>query len=244
MTRRKGSWRCMKGSMTRRSPLFSAIEAKRPGEYQTAANLGTAYELQGNPGEALKWIEEGIRRNPDSHHGTEWLHVAILKTRIHLKEDPAWLDENHVITLPADLAKGVFADAPGKEHRPRDIQDALIYQLNERMVFVKAPDRVVGDLLYLLAVLEGETRAVEPAIQLVDLARQYGFADAGLLDSMAARYEKALFTRKVREGLMWAGGFLLVVALLAFAWRRNWFFLRGRDYRKHLAEKAGGGGGM
>ncbi len=219
--------------------VFSAIEAKRPGEYQTAANLGTAYELQGNLEEALKWIEEGIRRNPDSHHGTEWLHVAILKTRMLLNENPAWLGENHVITLPDDLGQGSVVDSGGTKLRPGEVLSALIYQLKERMVFVKAPDPVVADLLYLLAVVVGKTEAVEPALQLVDMARQYGFGDAGLLDSMTASYQKALIMRRIREGLMWGGGVLLGLVFLVFAWRRKWFFLSGAAYRKHLAEKAG-----
>jgi Flp pilus assembly protein TadD len=48
------------------------VEAERlhPGNYQVAANLGTAYELLGDDENALVWIRKGIERNPDSHYGT------------------------------------------------------------------------------------------------------------------------------------------------------------------------------
>ncbi len=46
--------------------LLQRLEKETPGHYATAANLGTAYELSGNNELALKWIKEGIRRNPRS----------------------------------------------------------------------------------------------------------------------------------------------------------------------------------
>src|SRR5947207_579426 len=42
-------------------------EKSNPGDYSTAANLGTAYELAGKNELALKWIQEGMHRNPKSH---------------------------------------------------------------------------------------------------------------------------------------------------------------------------------
>src|SRR5690606_13087090 len=49
--------------------LLQKIEEDASGQYSTAANLGTAYELAGDNRNALKWINEGLRRNPESHHG-------------------------------------------------------------------------------------------------------------------------------------------------------------------------------
>ena len=51
------------------------IEKESPNLYATASNLGTAYELQGNIPLAIKWIKEGIKRDRESHYGTEWLHI-------------------------------------------------------------------------------------------------------------------------------------------------------------------------
>ena len=44
--------------------MLKDTEKQHPGIYFTAANLGTAYELSGDDENALKWILEGIKRNP------------------------------------------------------------------------------------------------------------------------------------------------------------------------------------
>jgi tetratricopeptide (TPR) repeat protein len=62
-----------------------SIEKKKPNLYETASNLGTAYELQGNIPLAIEWIKEGIKRNAESHGGTEWLHLLILETKLQLE---------------------------------------------------------------------------------------------------------------------------------------------------------------
>jgi tetratricopeptide (TPR) repeat protein len=48
---------------------FLELEKKYPDRYQTATNLGTAYELVGQIDDALVWIEKGIKLNPSSHEG-------------------------------------------------------------------------------------------------------------------------------------------------------------------------------
>lgn len=114
-----------------------ALEAARPGVYETAANLGTAYELVGKLEEAALWIARGIDRNPRSHAGTEWLHAAILHAKLKLRDDPAWL-KAHSVVDPAQVG-------------PRDAAEivrAIDYQLAERLQFVTAPDAVVCDLFY------------------------------------------------------------------------------------------------
>lgn len=114
---------------------LEAIERAFPGQYATAANLGTAYELEGRLADALTWITRGIERNPDSHFGTEWLHVAILKAKLKLKDDPAWLAQHSVLDEAGPRSAG-------------EIVLAIEYQLNERLVFVQPEDPVVCDLFY------------------------------------------------------------------------------------------------
>lgn len=113
--------------------VLHAIEVEKPGQYATASNLGTAYELNGNLDEALKWISEGIKRNPKSHAGTEWLHVAILEAKKQLKQDPRWLHKHSVLD--------------GHEGRSQaEKERALEYQLNERLNFITENDPVMHDL--------------------------------------------------------------------------------------------------
>lgn len=129
--------------------LLEQIETERPGLYATAANLGTAYELAGNNEKALEWIKKGIELNPDSHEGTEWLHVRILEAKLALKDDPGWL-EAHSIVDPTQKVGAEKLSATGNRGEtlsPEQIKHALIYQLHERLQFVPPPDPIVGSLL-------------------------------------------------------------------------------------------------
>lgn len=114
----------------------------------------------------------------------------------------------------------------------------LIYQLKERMVFVKPKDAVVANLLFSLSVIESHTDVVEEAIPLTKMAVEYGFRDNGLVAGKMALYQRARFLGKLRS----AGPFVLVglalVAFAVFACKKKWLFLSRSAYRKHLEEKA------
>lgn len=115
--------------------ILIQLEKDFPGKYATASNLGTAYELTGDVDKALEWIKTGMVRNTDSHEGTEWLHVAILETKLKLKADPTWLETNSVLD--------------GSQSLPREVKErALEYQLNERLYFIHENDPIMCDLMY------------------------------------------------------------------------------------------------
>ena len=213
--------------------IFEKIEADHPGRYSTASNMGTAYELKGNLDLAQKWIAEGIRRNPQSHRGTEWLHLAIIKARIRLKEDPGYLARNHIIGLPDTLSKHSRIQIDGQEHPAAEVRKALRYQLTERAYFVKPPDPVVADLLFTYGVLEAHTAIVESGIGLLELARKYGYQDIGQLDQTIGHYQSLVRFRKIRFGAVIVLGVVGFIAFLVFAYRKKWFFLSGSEYRKY-----------
>lgn len=132
--------------------LLEDAEKRFPGQATVAANLGTAYELMGQDEEALRWISEGVRRDPEEHEGSEWLHVKILEAKLALKRNPRWLEKNTVLgmdfgdgdvpVMPASLP----VDESGKPRTPVEIARALTYQLHERTNFVSPPDSIVSDL--------------------------------------------------------------------------------------------------
>lgn len=147
--------------------LLEQIETEKPGLYVTAANLGTAYELSGNDEKALEWIRKGIELNPGAHEGTEWLHVKILEAKLALKNDPNWLDSHSIIDPEKEVGeKGLSAAGNrGEKLSSRQIENAVIYQLHERLQFVKPPDAVVGALLLDLAMLIWDERVGPRAAQ-------------------------------------------------------------------------------
>ena len=155
--------------------ILESVEKSHPGEYRVAANLGTAYELSGDLQKAKQWIREGMRRNPESHHGTEWLHLRILDARQALASNPNWL-KSHSVT---GLDFGLEAQPQKPNQWPEDsggaegVIRALIYQLHERMAFVPAPDPLVGSLIADLGALLMLYRTVDVAIPVFELALTY-----------------------------------------------------------------------
>lgn len=150
--------------------LLIVSEHQTPGRYDTAANLGTAYELAGNLAKAKEWISEAISRNPKSHSGTEWLHVRILEVRMALERDPEYLDTHSVSDL--EFGTAALPKAKGNPDKERMLR-ALQYQLRERISFVPPPDPVVGDMLFDLANLLCEEKADVRALAHYRLARMY-----------------------------------------------------------------------
>jgi len=112
-----------------------AIEEAHPGVYETAANLGTAYELAGKLEEAFVWIARGIERNGNAQRGTEWLHLAILRAKLRLRDDAGWFREHTVLD-------GV------EDRSAEEILHAIDCQLEARLPLVKPMDAVVCDLFY------------------------------------------------------------------------------------------------
>ena len=144
--------RLLTGRLPEAISLLKEAEKRFPGQAIVAANLGTAYELSDNDAEALRWIREGVRRDPQEHEGTEWLHVKILEAKIALDRDPEWLERNTVLGLnfgdaqlpvmPAMLPQ----NEQGEARTPEEIARAISYQMQERKKFVAPPNAVIADL--------------------------------------------------------------------------------------------------
>ncbi len=225
------------GHYTEAIEKLTALEAESPGRYNTAANLGTAYELAGDNQQALHWITESISRNEDSHYGTEWLHKKILESKIAMEGDPEYLKNNPI--LPIDEEKiadqAIMLTYDGREIARDDLLKALHYQLGERMLFVKPKDPVVADLLYSFALFEAHTRVLEPAVELLALARVYGYHDLPALEARMLQYQEIIdSTWKISpETLIPSAISLLVLCALLYPIIRFAWSLRRQLKRVH-----------
>lgn len=207
--------------------ILESIEKQHPGEYVVAANLGTAYELAGKNEDARRWILEGIRRNPDSHEGTEWLHVRILDAKIALAADPDWLLTHSVLGL--DFGDDPIPEKPERWPERQTFEStykALQYQLHERMGFVKPPDPIVGELLGEFASLVAIRETVEQALPVFRLALAYEPVHddtiRGRRDALLDLVEERLFWNTVQLWSLIIGIPLLIVALVVLiVWRRR-----------------------
>jgi len=167
--------------------MLVANERKFPGTYENAENLGTAYELAGDNQSALKWIKEGLRRNPNAHAGTEWVHVMILEAKAG-QEDPNGAPKRLLFNLPFKFDAQTQIEAGGQMRSAGEVYKALLYQLKERLVFVKPPDSYVADLLYGLALIDANINSDQSAYDVFDLAGAYGFQDYELLTQSRSKF--------------------------------------------------------
>jgi tetratricopeptide (TPR) repeat protein len=155
--------------------VFLAIEARQPGRYATAANLGTVYELLGHNEKALHWIQQAVRINPASHHGSEWIHVNILKAKI--QGDQAI---NSQFLLGTDFGSAATPVATESLANVTKLRNALYFQLSERMGFIKPKDKIMGQLLFDLGNSYALTSDVESALEVYQVAKQYGYESSTL----------------------------------------------------------------
>jgi tetratricopeptide (TPR) repeat protein len=152
--------------------LYLDIEKQKPNLYNTAANLGTAYELAGQNENALLWIKKAVALNPASHSGSEWLHVKILTAKI--KGATAYTS---TFLLNTDFGT---AEMPKTNLKPAELDklsDALFYQLNERTSFIKTKEPIVAQLLFDLGNVYFTQGAYYTAEQTYRLAKKYGYND-------------------------------------------------------------------
>lgn len=190
------------GKYTRAIEHFLTIERLFPGHAQTAANLGTALELSGHDRVALRWIRIGMKRDPNEHYRTEWLHARILEAKAAMAADPDYLKTHSIagVSFTADVVPPLPTKLPpGNDGRPValwQLDHALSYQLSERTTFVAAPDPVVANLLVDWATLNLAGGPVENAAALYDLAVRYGAPRDALMERRQTHVREVLARAK------------------------------------------------
>lgn len=161
--------------------IFEALAQAYPDEYSIIANLGTTYELSGNNKKALEYIRKGLELNPDSHGGSEWIHVKILLAKIALDKDPDYLSNHTVLDLDA------------KQEESEKIRKQLYIQLQERFPFCKGPDPIMADLFVDLGDCYLHSISFEHAKGLYQIAKIYYQSSRADID------QKIEDVRKLRE---------------------------------------------
>lgn len=206
--------------------LLEAMEKERPGEYATAGNLGTAYELAGKNELALHWIREGMRRNADSHEGTEWVHVKILEAKIEQEKQPDYFKTHSVLNLDPNRIQDASSVVTfeNKPFSSQDVRTAIHYQLAERLQFVKKTDPSVASLLFDYAALEAATTTVENLRLILDLAVKFGYPTDKVLP-LYKQIDHVMRLTKVKKIAWYAVIGFCVVGFLVYSVKKRWIRL-------------------
>lgn len=167
--------------------LYLKIEKIKPNLYSTASNIGTAYELAGQNENALKWIKKAVRINPRSHENSEWIHVNILEAKI--KGEEFYTSD---FLLKTDFGSEKLPKSSINSNKLNDLRNALYYQLNERISFVKPKEVIVAQLLFDLGNINYLLGDYSSAVGNYNKAKSYG-------------YSGSLIETRLREGYLKTG---------------------------------------
>ena len=174
--------------------LYLEIEKMKPGRYSTASNIGTAYELIGDNENALKWIKKSVEIDPKSHYESEWIHVKILEAKIDSQKPISSLS-----FINTDFGTDSLPKTNLSKEALTNLRDALYYQLNERISFIKPKEKIIAQLLFDLADITFLSSDYHDAISIYDMAKEYGF------DSTKVEMRKVAISRDNRK--KWAEKF-------------------------------------
>lgn len=176
----KGLILIIQGKYKEAIELYKKIEKEEPNRYSTASNIGTAYELIGNNAEALRWIEKAVKINPNSHYGSEWIHINILKAKMK-----GGKLINSRFLIGNDFGNGKFPESERGNGELFVLRKQLYYQLNERVSFVKPKDKIVAQLLFDLGNISYLMQEKEEAAENYKMAKEYGFNKPVLEERLA-----------------------------------------------------------
>lgn len=160
--------------------IFKNIEKQHPNLAKTAANLGTAYELNQQPEQAKYWIEQGIKRDPHIHEGSEWIHVKILDAQLAQQKDHKWIQQHDVLgldfgTQAAPKSKVQQVKFNGHSYALDTVLEHSKIQMKQRLQFVNH-DPITAQILFNMANIEvvqylGED---DSTVSLYDMAKRFG----------------------------------------------------------------------
>ncbi len=132
--------------------------------------MGTVYELLGQNKLALQWIKKAVKIDPTSHDHSEWLHVKILEAKIA---------GEHLITnqflIGTDFGADTLPKTKLSSEKLQELRNAIYYQLNERVSFIKPKDKIVALLLFELGNICAITDDATSALRIYDRAKEYGY---------------------------------------------------------------------
>lgn len=201
--------------------ILQELIKKHPGEYNVAANLGTAYELNGMNDSALVYIKKAIKINPDSHQGSEWIHVKILEAKIKMEKDKGWLKRNSILGM--DLKGRVMKGERPKEEALDELmllKKQLAWQLTERVAFVAPSDPVVADLLFDLANLVALTAYLEHSIYVYNQSLDYSPADINAVLRVRDHVNGKIYQSRINGNMKWIFIFIMIMSGIIFMiWR-------------------------
>lgn len=202
------------GQYSKALVYFAAIKSNVPNQFATATNMGTAYELLGNAEQAQRWIGESLKRKTDHHDNSEWIHLKVLQAKQSGVVPASVIGLDFGTDAKPNMPPQLPQDAGGRTQTLIEVENALIFQLHERLQFVRPPDPIVASLLFDLGnllVLRGENKQAQEVF-----TRALTFAPTKR--ELVQRRADALMETSVLPRIL---GFVVLSAIACCIWEWN-----------------------
>ena len=179
--------------------ILKPLLGKYPNEYNLIANLGTAYELNGQLDSALYYINKGFKLNPTSHLKSEWVHISILEAKIQERRHTGWLKTHSVIDLNELIERVGHYD---RARRTDKISQEIFLQVRTRVPFTPAPNKIIANILETLGDFNSQVGTYENALLAYAYAMDFGEDGSehiGLIQKIKVLNNKRIDSGKVHE---------------------------------------------
>jgi tetratricopeptide (TPR) repeat protein len=135
------------GKVTEGLDIFRMLIQKYPDMYEINANIGVAYELNGEVDSALYYVRRSLEINPRAHYDSEWIHVNILEHKKSRVGFAGLITEKKILVRLDSLDKRIDGRSPQINCQNECIFKSALHQLQERIPFTHAPDPVMAQML-------------------------------------------------------------------------------------------------
>lgn len=151
-------------------------------EYNVVITYAVALELTEKYKEALMYLKKAIKLNPDSHEGSEWIHVKILE---YVVKNGTKAPSSSILGI--DFGNDSIPVAP-MDIKIEKLKTELQFQLQDRLFFVEGKkDPVYGSLLFDYANCLVLMDHLSASVEFFQMAKDYGF-ESPVLDKRLKRY--------------------------------------------------------
>ncbi len=182
-------------------------ESKIKGDaYEISANLAVAFELSGDLQKSIEWQEKALKIDPDSHGGTDWLHLLLLEIKLAklnklkninfksiLKSNKQDKIDGSIKSVNFPISKRI------KNVSNNDIYFAIDYQLSERLFFIKEKDDEVSELFNIISYYEFNSKLAEESLILKELSKHYATTATPELDKDISSLKRFVLWSKFKN---------------------------------------------
>jgi hypothetical protein len=150
------------GNVPRALEVLRAAQRKHPGHFRIVANLGTAWQLHGELGQAETALREAVRLAPAALKPAEELHLKLIRLRLREAPKTATLDDLFGIRFVND--KGEYEPGRLAEAGRKKLSGEAVGHLQRLALWLPAD----GRLLWLLGELAAAYGDVRTAASMLD----------------------------------------------------------------------------